>query len=104
MVFINLEKAYECVSREILKKALENKGGMCWVYQSHSRCDEGVMTSVKTPGRVSNDFPITIVLHQGSTFSSYLFNIVLDVLTENIQEEIHKSMLFADDIVLLCES
>ena len=33
-----------------------------------------------------------------------MFNIVLDVLTATIQEEIPKCMLFADDIVLLGDS
>jgi len=32
----------------------------------------------------TEDFPITIGLHQGSTLSPYLFTLVLDVLTEHI--------------------
>ena len=62
------------------------------------------MTSVRTPGGETTDFPIRIGLHQGSALSPYLFNIVLDVLTSSIQEEIPKCMLFADDIVLLGDS
>ncbi|KAH1225912.1 Cleavage and polyadenylation specificity factor subunit 2 [Glycine max] len=63
-----------------------------------------VSTSVRTQGGESDDFPITIGLHQGSTLSPYLFTLILDVLTEQIQEIAPRCMLFADDIVLLGES
>ena len=62
------------------------------------------MTNVRTPGGETTDSPIRIGLHQGSALSPYLFNIVLDVLTASIQEEIPKCMLFVDDIVLLGDS
>ncbi|KAH1203821.1 Peroxisome biogenesis factor 10 [Glycine max] len=53
---------------------------------------------------VSGSQGITIGLHQGSTLSPYLFTLILDVLTEQIQEIAPRCMLFADDIVLLGES
>ena len=65
---------------------------------------EGVMTRVRTLAGETNDFPIRIGLHQGSTLSLYLFNLVLDASTASIQEDIPKCMLFADDIVLLGDS
>jgi len=65
---------------------------------------EGASTSVRTQDGDTVDFPITIGLHQGSTLSPYLFTLVLDVLTEHIQELAPRCMLFADDVVLLGES
>jgi len=59
---------------------------------------------VRTQDGTTEDFPITIGLHQGSTLSPYLFTLVLDVLTEHIQELALRCMLFPDDIVLLGES
>jgi hypothetical protein len=65
---------------------------------------EGDSTSVRTLGRATNNFPITIGLHQGSTLCCYLFTLVSDVPTEHIQELALRYMLFVDDIVLLRES
>ena len=53
---------------------------------------------------MSHLFPITIGLQQGSTLSPYLFTLVLDVLTEHIQELAPRCILFANDVVLLGES
>nr|XP_027231092.1 uncharacterized protein LOC113822750 [Penaeus vannamei] len=43
-------------------------------------------------------------LHQGSTLSPYIFDLIMDVLSEGIQEEAPWTMLFADDIVLVCKT
>lgn len=45
------------------------------------------MTSVKTQGGDTEDFPITIRLNQGSTLSAFLI-LVLDVFTEHIQKTV----------------
>lgn len=42
-----------------------------------------------------------IGLHQGSTLSPRLFNLVLDVFTGHIQQSIPSRMFFADDKVLV---
>ena len=49
-------------------------------------------------------FPIKIGLHQGSALSPYLFALVMDEVTRNIQGDIPWCMLFADDVVLVDES
>ena len=62
---------------------------------------EGGRTRVRTPGGVSDDFAVSMGLHQGSALSPFLFTLVLDELTREIQDEVPWCMFFADDIVLI---
>jgi hypothetical protein len=59
---------------------------------------DNVVTSVRTR------FPINIGLHQGSALSPYLFALVMDEVTRDIEGGIPWFMLFADDVVLMNES
>ena len=73
MVFINLEKAYDRVSRDVLWWVLKKKA-VSLKYASIIRdMYEGVVTNVRTYGGLTDEFPITIGLHQGSTFESFPF-------------------------------
>jgi hypothetical protein len=65
---------------------------------------DNVVTSVRTSDGDTNDFSINIGLHQGSALSPYLFALVMDEVTRDIQGGIPWCMLFADDVVLVDES
>ena len=52
----------------------------------------------------TNDFLIKIGLHQVSALSPYLFDLVIDEVTRDIQGDIPWCMLFADDVMLVDES
>jgi len=65
---------------------------------------EGVSSRVRTLGVDTKDFPIEIGLHKGSALSPFLFTIVINELTKEIQDEVPWCMLFADDIVLIDET
>ena len=58
-------------------------------------------TFVRTCDGNTTDFPINIGLHQGSALCPYLFALVMDEITRDIQGEIPWCMLFADDVVLV---
>ena len=62
------------------------------------------VTSVRTNDGNTDYFPIKIGLHQGLALSPYLFALVIDEVTRNIQGNIPWCMLFADDVVLVDES
>jgi hypothetical protein len=65
---------------------------------------DNIVTSVRTSDRCTNDFSINIGLHQGSALSSYLFALMIDEVTRDIQGGIPWCMLFVDDVVLVEES
>lgn len=46
-------------------------------------------------------FSVTVILHQGSELSPYLLKLVIDELTNTIQDEVICCMLYAYDIVLI---
>jgi hypothetical protein len=63
-----------------------------------------IVASVRTTDGDTNVFPINIGLHQDSTLSSYLFALVIDKVTRDIQGDIPWCMLFANDVDLVYES
>jgi hypothetical protein len=65
---------------------------------------DNVVTNVRTSDEDTNDFPINIGLHQGLALSPYLFALVMDDVTRDIQGGISWCMLFTDDVVLVDES
>ena len=61
-------------------------------------------TVVKSTADTSEPFPVKVGLHQGSALSPFLFNIIMDVLTEGVRKESPPwQMMFADDVVLCTE-
>jgi hypothetical protein len=65
---------------------------------------DGIVTSVSACDSKTSDFPLKIGLHQGSALSPYIFALVMDVVTRDIQGEIPWCILFADNVVLIDES
>jgi hypothetical protein len=87
---------------------------MWWVLQKHKvslkyitfikDMYDNVVTSVRTSDEDTNDFSINIGLHQGSPLSPYLFALVMDEVTRDIQGGIPWCMLFVNDVILVDES
>jgi hypothetical protein len=65
---------------------------------------DNAVISGRTSDGDTNDFPINIELHQESALNSYLFALVMDEITRDIQGGIPWCILFADDVILVDES
>jgi hypothetical protein len=63
-----------------------------------------IMTYVRACDDEFDTFSIKIELHQESALSLYIFILVMNEITNDIQENIPWCMLFADDVVLIDES
>ncbi|VAH62621.1 unnamed protein product [Triticum turgidum subsp. durum] len=104
MVFIDLEKAYDKIPRNVMWWALKKHKVPAKYITLIKDMYDNVVTSVRTSDVDIDDFPIKIGLHQGSALSPYLFALVMDEVTRDIQGDIPWCMLFADDVVLVDDS
>ena len=88
IVFIDLEKAYDKVTRNVMWRALEKHKVPIKYITLIKNMYKDAMTFVWTCDGDTTDFPITIGLPQGSALSPYLFSLVMDEVTRDMQGEI----------------
>jgi hypothetical protein len=81
MVFIDLEKDYDKVTRNMALQ--KHKVSIKYITLIKDMYDN-IVTSVRTSDGDTNDFSINIELHQGSALSLYLFALVMYEVTRDI--------------------
>jgi Reverse transcriptase (RNA-dependent DNA polymerase) len=104
MIFIDLEKLYDKILRNIMWWALKRKLVPTKYVILIKYMYTNIVTCVRACDGESDTFPIKIGLHQGSALSLYIFTLVMNENTKDIQGDIPWCMLFADDVVLINES
>ncbi|GKB87948.1 retrovirus-related pol polyprotein LINE-1 [Tanacetum coccineum] len=104
IAFLDLEKAYDSVPRELIWKTLVDKGRSRRYIRVVRDMYVGAKTCIRASIGYIEFFPVDVGLYQGSAISPYLFALILDELSRGIQEDIPWFLIFADDIVLVSES
>ena len=100
MVFVDLEKAFDRIPRDLIWWCLRKKGVSEEYVKIVQDMYRSIKTQVVTQKGETEYFPIEVGLHQGSALSPLLFIIIMDVLTENIEKGPPWALMFADDPVL----
>jgi Reverse transcriptase (RNA-dependent DNA polymerase) len=104
VIFVDLEKAYDKIPRNIMWWALKRKLVPTKYVTLIKDMYTNVVTCVRACDGESDTFTIKIKLHQGSALNPYIFTLVMDEITKDIQGNIPWCMPFADDVVLIDEN
>ena len=101
MVFVDLEKAFDRVPRVLTESSLRIKGVVeCYV---NAGMNQEVLSQMKVEGENSKEFAVRVGIHQGSILLPLIFAVVMDVVTEEVAKE-GRALMYADDLVLICET
>ena len=103
-VFVDLEKAFDRVPREVIKWAMRKLGIEEWLVRVVMALYEGATTQVRVNGELSEEFPVNVGVHQGSVLSPLLFVMVLEAISRDFRIGLPWEALYADDLVLIAES
>jgi hypothetical protein len=104
MAFVDLEKAFDRVPREVLWWALRRLGVDGGMIRLIKAMYAGSTTAVKVQGEGTESFEVRVGVHQGSVLSPLLFVMVMEALSRDCREGLPFELLYADDLVLMAES
>ena len=104
MCFVDLEKAFDRVPRRVIEWAMRRRGVPELLVRAVMKMYEGAETKVRCGNTLSDSFPVHVGVHQGSVLSPLLFAVVIDVLSEDCRKDGLWNLLYADDLVLMCET
>ena len=104
MAFVDLEKAFDRVPREVVWWALRSVGVEEWLVTVIRAMYEGARTAVRVKDGESDSFEVKVGVHQGSVLSPLLFIIVLEALSKEFVMGLPWELLYADDLCLIAET
>ena len=105
MAFLDLEKAFDRVPREVVWWALGQMNVDRPLINVIMSMYKNARASVKVNGVGGRDFPVEVGVHQGSVLSPLLFIIVMEALSRTFSDRgLPWELLYADDLVLLADT
>ncbi|VDP23330.1 unnamed protein product [Heligmosomoides polygyrus] len=103
LAFLELEKAFDRVPREVIWYALRQHSVPEDLIERLRILYSCPKSRVQAVAGTSTEFPISVGVHQGSTLSPLLFVVVMDAITRDLQKPVPWTLLYADEVMLVCE-
>ena len=83
---MDLRKVFDRVPRNVLDWLMLKKGIADVLVRSVMSVYEGASTRVRVDSELSDKFDVAVRMHQGFVLSSFIFAVVVDVVTELARE------------------
>ncbi|XP_047502390.1 uncharacterized protein LOC125047888 [Penaeus chinensis] len=100
-VFLDLEKAFDRVPREVMYWCLWKRVTPEKLVRLVEATYRNAATKVVTQQGATDEFEITVGVHQGSALSPFLFINIMDTLQEDVRTDMPWELLFTDDVALI---
>ena len=97
MAFVDLEKAFDRVTRKVIWWALRKLGVEEWIVRLVQGMYPNARSRVRVGEGFSKEFEVKVGVHQGSVLSPLLFIIVLEALSQKFRADVPWEDLYADD-------
>ena len=104
LAFVDLEKAFDRVPRQILWWAMRKLGIDDWIIQLVQAMYCEMKSKVRVDNCFTDKFNVNVGVHQGSVLSPLLFIIVLEALSQEFRTGCPCELLYADDLVIIAET
>ena len=102
--FVDLEKAFDRVPREVISWAMRKLGVEEWLVSAVMSMYIGAKTVVRTVYGNSKGFEVKVGMHKGSGLSPLLFLIVIEAISKEFRVDVPWELLYADDLAVIAET
>jgi len=102
--FMDLEKAFDRVPREVISWAMRKLGVEEWLVLAVMSMYMGAKTVVRIVHGNSKGFEVKVSMHQGSALSPLLFMIVMEAISREFRVAVAWELLYADDLAVIAET
>ena len=104
MGFIDLEKAFDRVPRQVLWWAMRKVGVEEWIIDIVKAMYSNSKSRVRVNGSYSDQFDVRVGVHQGSVLSPLLFIIVMEAISREFHTGCPWELLYADNLPVIVET
>jgi len=102
--FVDLEKAFDGVPREVIRWAMHKLGVEEWLVSAVMCMYTGAKKVVRKVYGNSNGFEVKVGMHQGSALSPLLFVMVLEALSREFRVALPWELLYAADLAVIAKT